>query len=191
MNNKITKKIIVLGIIAFCFIFTNTTLAYSCLGYSCTNYDYQNRNDNNYYSQYDYSRQVVPVEYVANSQPNSSVVNNYYYQKETTPKNTTVTNKETNLFNSTENDSSTNDKQQTEDDYYRNNLGASAYNSYGQSNGKNITALSLRGSGGFMPSSIWQWILVVILILIIVIIGRMFVRKPHPSDHDAHGSHAH
>jgi hypothetical protein len=49
-------------------------------------------------------------------------------------------------------------------------------------NSNDLTALSLRGSGGFMPSSIWQWILLVILILIIIIVGRMFVHKPDPSD---------
>lgn len=49
-----------------------------------------------------------------------------------------------------------------------------------------LTALSLRGDGGFMPSSIWQWILVVILILAIIIIGRMFVHKPQPGEHDQH-----
>lgn len=48
----------------------------------------------------------------------------------------------------------------------------------------NLTALSLRGSGGFMPSSIWQWLLVVLLILVIIIIARMLGRKPE--HHEVH-----
>lgn len=46
-----------------------------------------------------------------------------------------------------------------------------------------LTALSLAGSGGFMPSSIWQWLLVILLILIIIIIARM-LSKPH--GHEVH-----
>ena len=42
-----------------------------------------------------------------------------------------------------------------------------------------LAALSLNGSGGFMPSSVWQWLLVVFLILIVIIIARMF-KKPQP-----------
>ena len=45
--------------------------------------------------------------------------------------------------------------------------------------GSDLTALSLRGSGGFMPSSIWQWILVVFLILIVIILIRI-ITKPRP-----------
>jgi hypothetical protein len=56
-------------------------------------------------------------------------------------------------------------------------------------NGNNLTALSLAGSGGFMPSSIWQWMLVVFLILVIVIMARLFVKKPEP--HNLHAMSAH
>lgn len=41
----------------------------------------------------------------------------------------------------------------------------------------NLTALSLKGSGGFMPSSIWQWIIVVLLIFAIVILSRMVIKS--------------
>jgi hypothetical protein len=51
----------------------------------------------------------------------------------------------------------------------------------------NLTALSVRGSGGFMPSSVWQWFLVILLILAIVIIARAMTR----GSHDAHAVHAH
>ena len=57
--------------------------------------------------------------------------------------------------------------------------------------GNDLTALSFRGSGGFMPSSIWQWLLVIILILVIIILSRTLVKKPSPSDHDTHAVHAH
>ncbi len=46
-----------------------------------------------------------------------------------------------------------------------------------------LAALSLNGSGGFMPSSIWQWFLVILLILGIIIITRMIGRSEH---HDVH-----
>jgi len=35
-----------------------------------------------------------------------------------------------------------------------------------------IAALSFKGSGGFMPSSVWQWILVSVFILVIIILLR-------------------
>lgn len=54
-----------------------------------------------------------------------------------------------------------------------------------------LTALSLNGSGGFMPSSIWQWFLVVLLILAIVIIFRMLVRKPEHHEIHTHAVTAH
>lgn len=48
---------------------------------------------------------------------------------------------------------------------------------YPYNNGSQLTALSLNGSGSFMPSSIWQWLIVILLILAIVIIVRMLGRK--------------
>lgn len=195
MNNKTAKKIIVLGSLVFSFLFAATnTFAYSCMSYDCESYDY-NTNNNQGYSQYDYSQHVVPIEYVR-SDTKPTVINNYYYQNTPNP-NTTTINREVNTVRTNE-DNYTTDNYQTEnnqnnidDEYYRNNLGASAYGSYDQSRENDITALSLRGSGSFMPSSIWQWILVIILILAIIIIARMFVRKPHPADHDTHVTHAH
>ncbi len=47
-----------------------------------------------------------------------------------------------------------------------------------------LTALSLAGSGGFMPSSVWQWLLVILLILAIIVIARMLSR-PHVN-HEVH-----
>lgn len=64
---------------------------------------------------------------------------------------------------------------------------ANAYGSYNtqpvvyDTNG--VTALTVKGSGSFMPSSIFQWFLFILLILAIIIIARMisktFSRDPH------------
>lgn len=48
----------------------------------------------------------------------------------------------------------------------------------------NLTALSLQGSGSFMPSSVWQWLIVIFLILVVIIIARMITRKPE--HHEVH-----
>ena len=74
---------------------------------------------------------------------------------------------------------------------YPNQFAASAYGSQmsggiypNSNNGNDLAALSLAGSGGFMPSSIWQWLLVILLILIVIIIVRMLGRKPE--HHEVH-----
>lgn len=64
---------------------------------------------------------------------------------------------------------------------------ASAYGTYNaqpvayDTNG--VTALSVKGSGSFMPSSVFQWFLMILLILAIIIIARMvsktFSKDPH------------
>jgi hypothetical protein len=46
-----------------------------------------------------------------------------------------------------------------------------------QSQNNGLTALSFQGNGGFLPSSIWQWFLVVLLILIVIIIARSFKKR--------------
>lgn len=51
-------------------------------------------------------------------------------------------------------------------------------------NSNDLAALSLQGSGGFMPSSVWQWLFVILLILAIIIIARMLGRAP--AHHETH-----
>lgn len=51
-------------------------------------------------------------------------------------------------------------------------------------NGSELTALSLQGSGGFMPSSVWQWLIVIFLILVIIIIARILGRRQE--HHEVH-----
>jgi hypothetical protein len=69
-----------------------------------------------------------------------------------------------------------------------NMLGASAYNGYstGQvagsqavrdNSGSDLTALSINGSGSFLPSSVYQWVMFFLLALAIVIVIRIIIRK--------------
>ncbi len=136
-----------------------------------------------------------------NNGSTTPVVNNYYYgtssnssgTSSTAKSTTSSTNKTTSITKDVAVKSNTNDTNNVAGVRERTNvLGASAADSYGYygdqaycytgdyGNGSNLTALSLRGSGGFMPSSVWQWILAVILILAIIIIARMIVKSnPH------------
>ena len=81
-------------------------------------------------------------------------------------------------------------------DGYNNGMGASAYGGTTQqvsstpvvdSNG--VTALSIKGSGSFMPSSVFQWIMLVLIILAIIVIARMIVRKSSNNDPHAVPTH--
>jgi hypothetical protein len=190
---NITKKLtIILGAIIFSFALVNSVSAYSHYAYSTDPVGYElDSNSPIYYYQQPvninpiyppyYQQPVVITPTVTTTtatKPTTSVVNNYYYQTAPATTKTTTTNTSNNTTSGTPTyipaTSST-----------TNGLGASAYNGYNQATiGNGITALSLKGSGGFMPSSIWQWIIVVVLILIIIIIARMFVHKPDPADHD-------
>jgi hypothetical protein len=155
-------------------------------GYYSNGYDYVSTTH-----QYSYDNQ--PNQY-ANPQPltTTPIVNNYYYQaapSNTSKTNTTSISKSTStqkVATDTSSDTSTKDTKEVDSS---NNLGASAYDS--QSNGSDITALSLRGSGGFMPSSIWQWLLVIILILAIIVISRMFKNKKTVVQESHTTSHSH
>lgn len=213
MENKTIKNLIILGIIIFSFALADNAYAVNyafsndpVVRYNPNNSYYNNYNElygyrynpvNNHYPyysqnypQYSYYQQSVYNPPVTVVKPNTPVVNNYYYQTApaTVAKTTTTTKTNTDTSNTSTNKNTTTSDT---DGVYNNSLGASAYNGSSQANGNGLTALSLRGSGGFMPSSIWQWLLVIILILTIIIISRMFVRKPSPADHDSHVAHAH
>ncbi len=172
---------------------------------------YYSANQNNTaYPQNYYQQQ--PTQYIPVSQatPTAStvqtekpIINNYYYYQtapETTNKVITapnpipipkvITNTVSDNNTNTNNTDTSNMNSANNNAYnYGNALGASAYNGYSSTNnnGSDITALSIRGSGSFMPSSIWQWIMVIVLILIIIIIIRSFIHKPSPEDHTVHG----
>lgn len=68
----------------------------------------------------------------------------------------------------------------------------SNYNQYGTPNvvdDNGVTALSVAGSGSFLPSSIFQWFLFIILILAIIIVARIISKKS--ANHDAHAPQVH
>lgn len=198
MKNRLTKNLIILGTIIFSLALANGASASSrCYGYYCSNYLGSYNVDYNSDISSDYSNQSgVPV-----------VNNNYYYpataKAVTAPTTSSATGTATGTatggainsaipntasgVNNTSDSNTSNNGATTNSSFTStrgisgNLLGASAFNG--------LTALSLRGSGGFMPSSIWQWILVVILILIIIILGRTLLPKKQES-HDPHASHA-
>ena len=220
MENTITKRfILVLGIVIFGFAmvksvsaaynpiyaFSNNPVSFqsnsSADFYGNGGYPYPQNNYQNPQSQYPvpyyYPQQVAynntaPVA-ATTAKPTTSVVNNYYYQTApATTKTSTTSTTGTYTYPSSSTTSNSNIPQGVVNGVNTgNNLGASAYNPYGQVTDNGIPALSLRGSGGFMPSSIWQWILVIFLILAIIVLARMFVKKPSPSDHDVHVAPAH
>jgi hypothetical protein len=157
---------------------------------------YPYNNNDNYYN--NETNQQTPI------------INNYYYQtipttrvpstNSNTSSNTNSTTKNTNTTTTTQKEVYV-DNQAIETEPVNSNsnlgasaynsLGASAYNSYEQNKGSQITALSLKGSGGFMPSSIWQWILVVLLILAIIVIARMIKHRSEVKEETHTTVHSH
>ena len=220
MVNKITKNLIILGAIIFTFALANGASAYynaydsaswlnsnTISTMQTSQYDpsafasqyygyYPQQNANPYnsttgYNQYNYYQQAIPTTPIV--VPKTNIVNNYYQTVPVTPRTNTVT-YTTNTTNTTDPytnriPANTNVSNANTPGYNNSALGASAYNSYGQAGG-GITALSLKGSGSFMPSSIWQWIFVIILILVIIIIARMLTNKTVVLQ-DSHIAHAH
>lgn len=207
MINKTLKNLIIFGAFAFLFISTNNALAYY---YSNTFNPSQNgryllsTSDRPNASTMNSGNAVYTTNYNNNSNPNSystnsgrsissydtqtgapiyattptPIVNNYY----TTP--APVVASSTNTVTTpatTQTDNSVNVKNANTTDGTLKPLTDTA--------GNNLTALSLNGSGGFMPSSVWQWLLVIALILIIIIIARILGRKP--AANSPHGVPAH
>ena len=206
MENKIIKNLIILGVIIFSFALTNGVSAYATYAFSNDPviYQYNPYNYNQGYSQYDYYLQYgyVPVYQYNNSYYNPYNTNqgypqySYYQQSGYVPDNNSNIEPKTSIVNNyyqtvpatiAKTSATTTAKTTTDTN---NSLGASAYNSYSQASSNGLTALSLRGSGGFMPSSIWQWIFVIILILVIIVISRMFIRKQTVAQ-ESHTSHTH
>ena len=176
MKIKTIKNLIILGTIVFSFGIVNNSFAYSCDGYDCdynssygyrsidSDYEYNNEDDINYRS--------------IGSSEKRTTVNNYYYGSDPyISRSSAIKSSDSSSVKNTNIDLSSNDSN-TENDNFglrdgssvdRNLLGASAANG--------LTALSLRGSGGFMPSSIWQWILAGILLLVIIILIRVLINS--------------
>lgn len=168
MNIKTIKNLITLSVFAFLFVSAGNVLAY-VPGV----WDYQPRIQTNepgfYKVPLTYDAPVVPqtstTTYTAVSTPKKTVAT-------TTTSSTTTKKSTTNTNSNTSKDSRELKPIVTEEEYNNNGL----------------TALSLAGSGGFMPSSIWQWLLVIFLILVIIIIARMLGRS---HTHEVHTVTAH
>lgn len=127
---------------------------------------------------------VNSIEDVINeSNSGTTIVNNYYT---TTPASTTkvTTNNKSITKNNTATTATSNTSTKNTDTS-KDTETDSVYGGAKDVTGSNLTALSLRGSGSFMPSSIWQWILVVFLILILIILVRI-AAKPRPKVHEVH-----
>ena len=209
MDNKITKNLIIFGAIIFSLTMVNNVSA-ACKTYAFSNECIVNQNysQNNYYPPTGYYEQTVygynsynsnnnnnsnniynPI--TQNTQPVPAVVNNYYYPQVAQrtivtpePKVVTVTAPKTFIPATTVKDTTTNNTTSV------NGYNPNSYNGSIPATGGGLTALSVRGSGSFMPSSIWQWIFVIILILVIIIISRMFINKPIVGQ-ESHIQHSH
>jgi len=183
MKNNTYKKILIFGAFAILFLGVNSAQASYPVSSNwspyTTYYEYNgsggaNSNSNTNTNGYN------PIN---TQQPTSNVVNNYYYAKPaTTSTNTTSTTNSSNTATPTNNT------------LQRTNLNSSnTGNQFPQTgvvdNGSNLTALSLNGSGSFMPSSVWQWLIVIALILVIIIIARSMGKKQVPGD--THSVHSH
>ena len=180
MKNKIIKILIVL----FVFILSSLTLnkAFASSGsyilnrHTGINYNYFNDFDDESYSREDYYNNDYNYSGLNTSTTKSgaTIVNNYYNSKDSSNSNKVATTSNSNS-NSSKNVSTSNIVKDTSS----NNNSNSNDNVYGGGKdvtGSQLTALAVRGSGSFMPSSIWQWILVTFLILIIIILIRIITR---------------
>lgn len=198
--------LIVFLVIALLFAVKADASSNSRLSYFSV-YPYQEASDIDYYDYYypdQYSYNSYNSNYNSNYNPNynsnvpvygagysqyasnsvnqvPSVVNNYYYQNtsqkenvETVAKNTTTTSTKVTNESNTKVSEKSNSKNIEEVD--RDNL-QTVCSSGDSSCNSRITASAGRPNDGFMPNSIWEWMLVIILILIIVIISRLIVRK--------------
>jgi len=76
---------------------------------------------------------------------------------------------------------------------------ASVYGYNGYNNGQvivdptydpnGVTALSMNGSGGFLPTSVFQWFMFILLVLAIVIVARIIIKKN--AANNVHGAPVH
>lgn len=170
------------------------TDAYS---YGETQYNYAQQEPYTYVQaqpQIKYIEQPVRTEirYIPATSTTTSTNNTYSNQGASVVRANTSTN-QTRTYTSTNTGSRGNTGEYVSYDANGQMISASAYNGY--NNGQQVvyddngvTALSVRGSGGFMPSSVWQWLLLIILILAIVIVARMVSKT---FSNNSHGVPAH
>lgn len=153
-------------------------------GYYSNGYDYvATTRTTNYYNNQpnQYNNQQVAY---ANYQPTPvPVVNNYYYKDESVKTSSTVssTTKSTTQAN-------TKTKTNASDSNVKSDSNTADSEDVFSTDSNGLTALSFRGSGGFLPSSFWQWLIVIFLILAIIILTRMISRSHR---NDVHGAPVH
>lgn len=209
MNKYISKILIVVGIFTLSLVVSNYasaeyptirdcanstwTTPVGCdaimdkyyAGYYSNGYDYVATTRSNTY----YNNQPNQYNNSNNYQPNGTpIINNYYYKDQSvTAKSTTSTTTKSTTSGSSSTKTNTSASNTNKLNGDSSNVNAEeVFNTDGTSN--DLTALSFRGSGGFLPSSFWQWLLVIFLILFIIILARMIARS---NKANVHGAPAH
>ena len=136
----------------------------------------------------------VPSTYDAPVVPQTVAMNNYNFNTNNGSSNSNVTPNNTNTTTSTVTKNTTTNTTKVATAARVRNTNVSTDNGYVASDfnnqlkpvvttGNGLTALSVAGSGGFMPSSVFQWFLIILLILAIIIVARMLTRTDH---HEVH-----
>lgn len=193
MNKTSINKLILIGALALVFGFTNTAYAQHD---TCTSCD-----DMNYFASY-YSNQGImnnnlyPT--INNANPGNIATATSKNVSTTTKSVSNTSNTNTNTTNTTNKTDSTNNVNNTNTSSAANTnnnsnsgLSASAAQSFFGTNdnvqvvdnSNGLNALSLFGAPGFLPNTVFEWILTFILILILIILTRQF-RPVHA--HEAH-----
>lgn len=146
-----------------------------------TNYDYYNSNNGYQYSNNNannYSAPSAPTVNYANSTVSSAPARTVAVA---TVKKATTTTTKTVAVNTNTNTTTNNS-----------NLGASAASavapSYTVANNNGLTALTLFGNSGFLPDTVFEWMITIFLILVLILLIRQF-RPVHA--HDPHGAPVH
>ncbi len=203
MTNKTLKNLISLASLAILFVFTNSALAYVPGIYEPEwNYSYSGSAfteiPTNYpsYQNVQTATKTIYVKGPTNYVPGPT--NTVYVPTSTNtvyvpaPAKTVYvpTSTYSNIGQPANNAVANQNNSNVNTDRYNDNLTASVYNANAGKNSE-LTALAFNGSGGFMPSSVWQWIIVVFLILIIIIIIRVIIKKPDEihEHHEVHTTH--
>lgn len=193
MKNYISKILISLGTLTLFLAVANSASAVTIIRTNYPTYEDCNSswttpvgcaNRNNYsgggYNTGYYNNQYAYNQYPTYTTQKQPVVNNYYYPTTTKTVNTSSTSTKSTTAQKTTTAKTTTKAKDNGD-----NSGEVK----GASTGNDLTAMSLRGSGGFLPSSLWQWLIVIFLILIIIILMRLIVR--HRNEVDKSEVHAH
>ncbi|MEI6659951.1 MAG: hypothetical protein WCK91_00830 [bacterium] len=200
MNNKTVKNTIALAILAFSLMITVEALAY-VPGVWDPQPSVQVQNNGSWTTpaftvgadQTRINTNIQPASYLgygatnSNTGSNQSNTNNSSANTNSnsgSTSSTNSTNKNTTSNTNTTNTNTTNKTTTNTKTTYGTNV-----SSTGSSNlppiitTDGLTALSLRGSGSFMPSSVWQWLFVIILLLAIIILARLIIKSNAHSTH--------